>query len=63
MEEFRFHLTLSGPLNGMEYQALIAHAETHFAPCLPRPFRLTELCLFGEAEDGRFHLLHRYPLS
>jgi hypothetical protein len=27
------------------------------------PFRIGSLCLFGEAEDGRFHLLHRYTLS
>lgn len=63
MEEFRFHLTLSGPLDAAQKQALTGLAETYFAPHLPRPFRIAALCLFGEAEGGSFHLLHRYPLS
>ena len=25
--------------------------------------RVADLCLFGEAGDGRFHLLHRYALT
>lgn len=63
MEEFRFHLTLSGPLFAPDLAELRPLVTAHFAPHLPRPFRIADLCLFGEAEDGRFHLLHRYPLS
>lgn len=63
MEEFRFHLTLSGPLAEEEKQALTGLAETYFTPLLPRPFRIAALCLFGEAGDGQFHLLHRYALT
>ena len=63
MEEFRFHLTLSGNLSPHEHATLRPLAEVHFAGLLPQPFRLSDLCLFGEAEDGRFHLLHRYPLG
>jgi hypothetical protein len=61
MEEFRFHLTLTDrlPEPGPAMQALAAH----FAPALPRPFRIEDLCLFGEDESGRFHLLHRYALT
>ncbi|MFT4150296.1 MAG: DUF1045 domain-containing protein [Paracoccaceae bacterium] len=63
MEEFRFHLTLTDRLE----PEMAAQAETvlsaHFAPVLPAPFTVDELCLFGEAADGRFHLLHRYTLS
>jgi len=63
MEEFRFHLTLTDRLE----EPLAAEAarilEAHFAPVLPRPFKVSDLCLFGEAGDGRFHLLHRYTLS
>lgn len=63
MEEFRFHLTLTDrleePLAGEAARIL----DAHFAPVLPQPFKVSELCLFGEAEDGRFHLLHRYTLS
>lgn len=63
MEEFRFHMTLSGPVTDADLALLRPLAQAHFAPHLPRPFCMGALCLFGEAEDGRFRLLHRYPLS
>jgi putative phosphonate metabolism protein len=63
MEEFRFHMTLSGNLSAQDQARLRPLAEAHFTPHLPQPFHLSDLCLFGEAEDGRFHLLHRYPLT
>ncbi|MBC7476929.1 MAG: DUF1045 domain-containing protein [Pseudorhodobacter sp.] len=63
MEEFRFHLTLSNALTTAEHARLRPLAEAHFTPHLPQPFRLKDLCLFGEAADGRLHLLHRYPLT
>jgi Protein of unknown function (DUF1045) len=61
MEEFRFHLTLTDrlPDPGPAMQALAEH----FAPVLPQPFRIEDLCLFGEDATGRFHLLHRYALT
>lgn len=61
LEEFRFHLTLSDRLS--EPTALAAQAQAHFAPHLPRPFTVDALCLFGEASDGRFHLIERHPLT
>jgi putative phosphonate metabolism protein len=63
MEEFQFHLTLSGRLGAAEAPSLKAAAETHFAGLIPQPFRVEDLCLCGEDEAGRFHLLHRYALS
>lgn len=63
MEEFRFHLTLSRRLTATENAALMPLARAHFAAHLPQPFRIADLCLFGEAMDGRFHLLHRYTLA
>jgi hypothetical protein len=61
MEEFRFHLTLTDrlPEPGPTMDTLSAH----FAPVLPRPFVIEDLCLFGEDATGRFHLLHRYALT
>jgi hypothetical protein len=61
MEEFRFHLTLTDrlPDPGPTIDALSAY----FAPVLPRPFLIEDLCLFGEDVAGRFHLLHRYALT
>ncbi|WP_212523443.1 DUF1045 domain-containing protein [Actibacterium sp. MT2.3-13A] len=61
--EFRFHLTLTGRLERGEAGAVEAALGPVVAPLLPAPFRVDNLCLFGEAEDGRFHLLHRYALS
>lgn len=63
MEEFRFHLTLTDRLEEPLATQAARILDAHFAPVLPRPFRIADLCLFGEAEDGRFRLLHRYTLS
>lgn len=62
MEEFRFHLTLTGPLEPAEAAAVRAALVPGLAPCLPRPFRLDALSLVAEGGDGSFRLLHRYPL-
>jgi hypothetical protein len=61
MEEFHFHLTLTDRLD--EPEPARAALETYFAPVLPHPFVIEDLCLFGEDTSGRFHFLHRYALS
>lgn len=61
MEEFRFHLTLTDRLD--EPAPVLVALEAHFAPVLPRPFVIEDLCLFGEDAAGAFHLLHRYALT
>lgn len=63
MEEFRFHLTLTGGLEPWEMATVETALTERFAPVQPAPFRVNDLCLFGEAQDGRFHLLHRYALT
>ncbi|TMV43101.1 DUF1045 domain-containing protein, partial [Thioclava sp. BHET1] len=63
MEEFRFHLTLTGSLPPEMAMATEAALAPLLAPILPEPFEIRELCLFGEAEDGRFHEVHRSALS
>lgn len=62
MEEFRFHMTLTGNLPEAEALQVEGTLVPIVAPLLPRPFHVTRLCLFGEAA-GRFHLIHRYTLS
>lgn len=62
MEQFQFHLTLSGQL-GAEEAAVATAATRHFADMIPAPFHIRDLCLCGEDASGRFHLLHRYALS
>lgn len=63
MEEFRFHLTLSGKLPGPEADAIAERLAPVVEPLLTRPFRIREICLFGEGQDGRFHHLRTYTLS
>lgn len=61
MEEFRFHLTLTDRLPDPD--PVRERLEAHFAPVLPATFAVEDLCLFGEDDTGRFHLLHRYALT
>lgn len=64
MEEFRFHLTLSGRLAEAEAAAVRAAAAPHLEPILGDPMPVRELCLFGEmAESGRFRVLERVALT
>lgn len=63
MEEFRFHLTLTSRLPDHQVADVARVLEQHFAPVLPKPFVIEDLCLFGEDDEGRFHLLHRYALT
>lgn len=63
MEEFRFHLTLSGSLPDETAAEVARRLRPVLDPLLPRPFRIRDICLFGEGQDGRFHHLHRYALS
>lgn len=63
MEEFQFHLTLSSRLHGKDAPHVQRAAEAHFSGLIPQPFILQDLCLCGEDQAGRFHLLNRYALS
>lgn len=63
MDQFRYHMTLTGKLPRKELPAQIEAARTTFAPVLPRPFVIDALTLAGEDENGRFHALTRVPLG
>ncbi len=63
MDEFRFHLTLTGKLDPDEAARTMAALDPYLTPLLPRPFVLRDLCLFGEDETGRFQLIQRYALT
>lgn len=62
MEEFRFHLTLTGQL---PQEAVPTWVETlqRRLPDMPNPFVLDQVALCGERADGRFELIHRYTLA
>jgi putative phosphonate metabolism protein len=63
MEDFAFHLTLSGPVDEAKGATLMTAARAHFGDTVPAPFALDSLCLCGEGADGRFRLIHSYTLS
>lgn len=62
MEEFRFHMTLTGPLPPDvigRWREVLAHR----LPVLPASFVLDEVALMGERPDGYFELIQRYALT
>jgi len=63
MEEFRFHMTLTGKLSGADAEATCDALSARFAPALPEPFVIDSLCLMGEDDQGMFHLVQRYTFS
>ncbi len=63
LDEFRFHLTLTGALQEAEAEAVLAALHPIVDPLLPVPFLITSLTLLGEDEDGMFHEIQRYALT
>jgi len=62
MDAFRFHITLTGPLNDAQAGAALHAAQRHFAPALSQPVTLAHLTLAGEDAQGMFHALAPLPL-
>lgn len=63
-EEFRFHLTLTGPVADEDASAVEARLAERFAPVLGRPLAIDRLALFVEDAPGapfRVHALHPFP--
>jgi hypothetical protein len=64
LDDFRFHLTLSGHLRSGEAQALIQTVTPLAAPHLGPVLNMGEICLYGDPGAGAgFRLLRRYPLT
>ncbi|MCV2887920.1 DUF1045 domain-containing protein [Ruegeria aquimaris] len=63
LDQFRFHITLTGRLDEDALAQAQALLQDRLGPLLPVPFTLADLALVGEAAYGRFHLIHRYALS
>jgi len=62
LEEFRFHLTLSGRLDSDKIEEWRDVLATQL-PDLPAPFSMSEIALCGERPDGRFEEIQRYALT
>ncbi len=62
LEEFHFHMTLSGPLDRRAAEALRVVLGEHLEEILAEPFVVEDICLCGERADGRFELIERFSL-
>ncbi len=62
LEEFRFHLTLTGRLKREDASVLKSLMSSFVEPMLPSPFEVHDLTLAGEAPDGQFYEIERFPL-
>ncbi|WP_208347192.1 DUF1045 domain-containing protein [Pseudaestuariivita rosea] len=63
LDEFRFHLTLTGPLGTDAIGQIKAKLEPLLKPVLPSPFEIKDVTLVGEDSAGFFHEIHRYTLG
>lgn len=62
LDEFRFHLTLTGPLPRAEFDAVRARLEGELGARLEAPYVIGSLCLCREDDDGRFAMIERFAL-
>ena len=63
LEEFKFHLTLTGRTEKAERSDILEKAQAHFEPCLRAPHTIEAITLCGEREDGRFEEIEVLPLG
>ena len=64
MQEFKFHMTLTGPLQNDEIDAIEHDANTRFREFLGQPLKIASLALLGEdSESGRFHVVDKLSLG
>ena len=63
MEDFQFHMTLSGPLDDVIDAAALTSLGAGLKPLLPKPFIIDGLALMGQTEDGMFHEIERALLK
>ena len=63
MDAFRFHITLTGPLNKSLRERTKAILRPLFEPTLSDPFTVNNLSLCGQDEHGMFHQIDRKTLT
>ncbi|GAB6051929.1 DUF1045 domain-containing protein [Magnetospira thiophila] len=64
LEEFRFHLTLTGPLPVDQRAPLQERLEAATQTFARTPYLVRDICLFGDPGNGaRFRLLKRFPFQ
>lgn len=63
LEEFRFHMTLTGDLDGETADKAEAALRPKLKGLLADPYPVASLSLMGEDADGCFHQIDRMPLA
>jgi putative phosphonate metabolism protein len=64
LDQFRFHMTLTGPLEPSDGARLRQWLGQHFAAALNEPIHVGDLCLFvQDRPDAEFFILQRFPLK
>jgi hypothetical protein len=64
LDQFRFHLTLTAPVDTASADRLAPWLADFFAPALRRPIHVSGVCLFVQREPGAgFRLARRFAFA
>ncbi len=63
MDQFRYHMTLTGRLDADTRETVQAALATRIADIALTPFAIDALTLLGQDDAGRFHQIARLPLT
>lgn len=63
LDQFRFHLTLTGALDRETGEAVCEALARLTAPLRAAPLPVSEFCIFGESETGHFRVIARHALT
>ncbi|WP_373636738.1 DUF1045 domain-containing protein [Yoonia sp. BS5-3] len=63
LEDFHFHLTLTGRLDDAIGAHVMDVLRPHMEHVLPHAISVDHIALMGQASDGMFHEIHRYALT
>ena len=63
LDEFRFHCTLSGPMEPPQAKLVADIAQRYFSDALHKPIAVQDACLCGERADGQFVVIKRFALT
>lgn len=62
LDDFHFHLTLTGGLSKSDGAAVIAALQPHVDALVPTPFSIEAITLMVQDKIGLFHHINRYSL-
>ncbi|MDW3207224.1 MAG: DUF1045 domain-containing protein [Alphaproteobacteria bacterium] len=64
LEDFRFHVTLTGRVDDAASRRIEPALKERLNPVLAAPLSLRDLCIYGEPDDGSpFRIVDRFPLQ